>query len=370
MTSHSPGGTATATPPAGRLVWADAGKGVCIVLVVLHHTIGKQYELVVPENHQWLLASWEAVTSGLKPLRMPLFFVLSGMFASAALQRPWRDVMGPRVLSPYYLYVVWLCIHAALFSWATTLPMNRTRNLEELLADLAYASTSLWYLYALALYFPLAKVLHRFDPRVVVALAAAAVPLSELLDIEAYNRESVIQHFVYFAFGACFPTVGGRVADVTRRGRWTAALLAAYLVVGGLLLLLGASRGVLTLSLSLFAVPLGIGATVFVTRRIAWLGRAAATVGRATLPVYVLHVPLLAVVHRLGFAPPDWDRAAGLSLLLAAIYPVALAVAITAVALAIHRLLAGGPLRWLFARPGLNPRRPAPTAPRRPDAPS
>lgn len=354
MTHPADVGTSRAPVRMGRLVWADAGKGLCIMLVVLHHVIGKQYGFVLPDGSGWLMQGWDALTHALKPLRMPLFFVLSGMFASAAVKRPWRDVAGPRIGSPYYLYVVWLCIHAALFSVAQALPMNRTQDLEELLADLVFASTSLWYLYALALYFALAKLVGRWDRRLVLALAIAAVPLSSLLEIQAYNRESILQHFVYFAFGAFFPGVVGRAAQATS-GRRTAVLLAAYCVVGAALLQLGAPRGILTLSLALFAVPLGIGAAVALCRALPRLGQATARVGRATLPVYVLHVPLLAAVHQLGWGLPEADPVA--SVLLAAVYPVAVTLLLTTAAVATHRLVMSTPLRWLFQRPGRSARK-------------
>ncbi len=82
---------------------ADAAKGVCIVLVVLHHLVTKHLELVLPGDGPAVVA-WGAVTAGLRPLRMPLFFVISGMFAASAVRRSWGASLRRRVATPYYLY--------------------------------------------------------------------------------------------------------------------------------------------------------------------------------------------------------------------------------------------------------------------------
>lgn len=90
------------------------------------------------------------------------------------------------MLNIYYLYAVWLTIHMAVFLSLEALPMNRTRNSAELVLDLAYASTGLWYLYALVLYFLVARLLRGVDPRVVVVVAAALALVAPSLPIEAW----------------------------------------------------------------------------------------------------------------------------------------------------------------------------------------
>src|SRR3712207_8675988 len=47
---------------------------------------------------------WHEVTEALRPVRMPLFFAISGFFASRAVHRPWRDARA-RVMGGDYLYV-------------------------------------------------------------------------------------------------------------------------------------------------------------------------------------------------------------------------------------------------------------------------
>lgn len=330
-----------------RLAWADAAKGLCIILVVLHHVVGKHLAAVVPDELAEVEAGWAVVTYGLKPLRMPLFFLVSGLFAAAAIHRPWRDVVPARVLTPYYLYAVWLCLHTVVFLFARDLAMNRTRDLGELVADLAYASTGLWYLYALVAYFLLTKAVSGIDPRIVTTVAAAVAVTAPLLPIDAYNRVSVLQHFVYFAVGALFPAAVRAVADSRQPGA-IPVLTVTYVALSWLMLNLDVGRGPRILLLSVLAVPLALRCAVVVStwRRV---GRAATFVGRRTLPVYVLHMPVLALAHELLDGTVLPSAAAGA--VLAAVHPLAVAAVVTGVCLLVGHAVARGPLWWLLRRP-------------------
>lgn len=334
-----------------RLVWADVARGCCVLLVVLHHLVTKHHDLTLPPSMGGVEQVWTALTTALKPLRMPLFFTLSGLFAAASVRRPWRDVVRRWVLGPYYLYAVWLTIHAVIFSVATTLPMNRSRDLGELALDLAYASTGMWYLYALPVYFVLLKVLHR-SRAVLFVVALGMVVLAATLPIEAVNRVSVLQNFVYFAAAATAPSLVRRTAE--GGSPRTVALVAGYAATGGGLLLVGAPYVVSVLVLSLVAVPVGLRAAEALSRHrrlsapLAWLGR-------RTLPVYVLHVPLLALLHHapnpLRWAAASVDQHPFLAAATAAIYPVVASSAITAGCLVLWNALAAIGLGGLFRRP-------------------
>ena len=71
-----------AARPRPRLVWPDLAKGVCILLVVLHHATTKHYVEVLPAGLAPVGELWAGLSPALKPTRMPLFFVISGWFAS------------------------------------------------------------------------------------------------------------------------------------------------------------------------------------------------------------------------------------------------------------------------------------------------
>ena len=341
--------------PSARLLWVDVAKGVSILLVVLHHAVVKDLAVQAPPALAPAAEAWAAVTMALKPVRMPLFFVLSGLVAAGAVRRPWPQARR-RVLSPYYLYVVWLVLQGAFFSVERLLPMNRTQDLGELAGDLVWASTGLWFLYALAVYFALARVLSRF-PRERVLLAAAAVSaLSGLVPTEAWNRTSVLFHFTFFALGALAP-------DLVRRAAAEAVgllprLAVVYLAIVALLPLAHLPRTVDLLVASVVGVPLGIGLCVRLADGPAADGLA--WIGRRTLPVYVIHAPLLALALHLPepLRASPWGQGY-LGWLEAAAYPVVLTALAVAVALLLHAGLRRAGATALFElprRPSSGPR--------------
>lgn len=339
---------APAPPRQQRLVWADAARGLTMVLVVLHHLSTKHFPLAAPEELGAVVAVWEGVSSALKPLRMPLFFMLSGLFAASALHRPWPQVTRKRIAQPYYVYALWLVLHFGIFTVATTLPMNRTQDWGELAVDLVLASTGLWYLYALVVYFVAAKLLLRLDRAAVLTGAAVLSASASLLPIEAANRTSLLQHFVFFLVGAYLPDLVRRLGEM-RGWHLVPMLVSTYLVANAVFHWAGLPQSVITLMLSVVAVPLAVQAVVAACA-LPRFAEAASYVGQRTLPLYVLHVPLISGLHHLnpqldlGGSPVAWVALA--------VYPLVATLLVVALALGGGSLLQRVGLRWLFELPG------------------
>lgn len=334
-----PGTAATAQ----RQAWADVAKGACILLVVLHHLVHKQLHFVVPPGHEQWQHMWASVTWALKPIRMPLFFLISGMFAAGAVHRPWSQVRR-RVLSPAWLYVVWLVLLSAFYLVETRTPAHRVHSLRELGLELLLPSTSMWFLYALAAYLLLARGLRRLPPGLVLAAALAVAASVSLWGIEANNRVAVLSHFVYFVAGAHYPHVVRRVAEA-RVPLLSLALGFSAAAVGASMLHLPLSTKVV--ALSVIGLPLGLVAARRLTTTVA--GRPLAWLGTRTLQVYVLH---LVVIGALAWLPLQLSPEAGAWEALAiAAYPLVGALAVTAACLGLHRALVTAGLGRLFRAP-------------------
>ena len=342
-TAAAPAAHAAPATTRTRLAWPDVAKGVCILLVVLHHLVGKQLDLVVPANLTGVAAAWEAICAWLKPIRMPLFFAISGFFAASALRRPWAEV-ARRVISPYYLYVVWLGVFAVIYTFETQMEANRTTSIADLAGELVFAATSMWFLFALALYFALAKLLVNAPPAAVVAVAGLVAASTSWLPLHETNRVSVLTHFVYFFIGAAYPQVIRRLGEARLPIR---SLLGAYAVATAALLRLDAPRSITIVALSVIGIPLGIAVAVrlsetSVADRLAWLGQ-------RTLRVYVLHLAVLALLFhlpvRVAYGPTP------VAAVLVAIYPIVGALLIAAICLAVHHCLVKVGAGWLFTAP-------------------
>ncbi|MCO1594639.1 acyltransferase [Micromonospora sp. RHAY321] len=353
-----------AVPTSGRphrAEWADAAKGVCIILVVLWHVVVKDYLQIDWHIGVPVPGLWGTVGEQFLPLRMPLFFTISGVFAANAVQRPWRVVARSRIAGFLYLYAVWLLIHTAVLAAAPDFPTDRATSALGLLEQLTITPSNLWYLYALALYFTVAKVLRR-APRVLVLVPAAAlsaVAAAGLLDTPG-NRAGLYQNLIFFLAGLYLrPQIEWWAATATRRRLVLTS--GAYVLALAAMAALGAQRwfGVWP-AVSVVAVAFGVTAAAQLGRWPAASGRLA-TLGRITLPIYVIHMPVLALLHRLLGPVCGLDQV-GRGLLVLG-YPVLLTGLVIGVSLAIHRGLLAAHARWLFALPG--DRR---TAPRRVEA--
>ncbi|KRF34058.1 acyltransferase family protein [Nocardioides sp. Soil805] len=340
--------TSRAPGVSDRSEWADTAKALSIVLVVLHHTVGKHLGFVTPTQFLGVGAVWLEFTDALKPVRMPLFFVVSGLFAGSALRRPWREVARKRVLNIYYLYALWLGVHMGVFTVFDELPMNRTRGWSELVTNLVVPSSGLWYLYALVAYFLLTRSLLSLDPRVVVALAAALTLLTPALGIDAVNTASLLQHFFFFAFAAHFPSVVVAMSRLSLRPTLLVAGAAAAVVAAPMVL--GPEARPSRFVISLLAVPLAVrlAGVLALWRPAARLG---SFLGRRTLPIYVLHVPVLAVLHSFFIESLRIEGTSVVSVLALAVYPLAATFVIIATCLGVERVLSRTGFDWLFTAP-------------------
>lgn len=327
-----------------RLLWPDVAKGICILLVVLHHVTTKHYAPLVADALGPVEGLWVGLSSALKPVRMPLFFLVSGFFATRLVQRPWPDVRA-RALRLGYVYVIWLVLLWGVFSLEVTLPTNRTQGWLELLLDLVYASTGLWFLYALALYTVLAAALRRRPPSLVIGAAAVVSLTCSFLPLEETNRVSVLFHFTFFALGAFAPHVVRRVAEA---GLSLRALVAAYACLSLALVPLDPPRSIELVLLAVVGLPAGITAAVALSR-VARVAEPLAWLGRRTLPVYVLHMVVIALVQHSGVVLGEGHTVA--SLVLTLTYPLLLTALVVAVCLATHALAVRHGLGFLYALP-------------------
>ncbi|MET8088443.1 acyltransferase family protein [Micromonospora sp. NPDC005237] len=345
-----------ATARSQRVQWADAAKGVCIILVVAWHVVVKDYLQIDWHVGVPVPGVWGTLGEQFLPLRMPLFFTISGVFAANAVQRPWRTVARGRIAGFLYLYAVWLLIHTAVLALVPDFPTDRATSALGLLAQLTVTPSNLWYLYALALYFTLAKATRRL-PRLLVGVPAAvlsAVAAAGLLATPG-NRAGLYQNLVFFLAGLYLrPWIERWAATATRRrlvltsGAYAVALVAMAAA--------GAQRwfGVWPV-VSVVAVSFGVTAAARLARRPALSDRLAA-LGRITLPIYVVHMPLLALLHRLLSAPVSGLDPVAQSLVVLG-YPILLTALVIGLSLAVHRGVLRVRGRWLFALPGT--RRPA-----------
>lgn len=335
------------TTPA-RLEWVDAAKGLSILLVVLHHVVW--YLQRSAQAPMAVIAANEALAS----LRMPLFFLASGLFVAGPLAAPWRAVLHKRVAFFLYLYILWTIIRFTFF--ATLVPPavdpDDSANPVALAWALLLPGPSMWFLYALAVFAVLAKLLRPVP--VGLQLAAAAV-LSALVGAGMLefgeSRWTYMSRFLLFFLLGCYGRhLVERLAGSTSilRVAVTAVLCvcaAGVAVVFGLRSIPGVA-----LVLQCVAVAFGVLFAAWVARY--RFGRPLVVLGQQTLPIYLTHMLWLALIM-IGLRHVDLPTAA------AYVLPAAMAVVLTALSLLTHRLLVAAGASWLFELPSPLAYRPA-----------
>src|ERR1700758_1053087 len=88
----------------GRIDWVDYAKGICIVMVVMMHSV-LGVELAAGQT-----GFMHVVVMFAKPVRMPDFFRLSGLFLPLVIGRDGRSYLDRKVVHFAYFYVLWVTI--------------------------------------------------------------------------------------------------------------------------------------------------------------------------------------------------------------------------------------------------------------------
>lgn len=347
--------SASRTAPA-RQRWADVGKGAGIVLVVLWHVTRKDY-LQLP----WHLAvpvsgAWGTFSEVLLPVRMPLFFFVSGLFAVRVVRRPWPQVWTGRVAPVLWLFVLWTLVHTLVLRLTPGFDTAVAGDPVALLVQLTITPGNLWFLLALGVYTAVARAT-RAAPGLALtaALALSAVASAGLVPTPG-NRMGLLTNLVWFLLGVHGVARPRRAPGSQRvRPSPTAPLPVVVLLVVGFAVGAGLWQGLdadawfgVGPLLGLLGVLSGVAVSGAVART-ARLGPALAWIGRRTLPVCVLHLPLVALVHLVS-ARLVVGRPAS-SVVLAAVYPVVVTTAVVVICLVLQRLVASSPAWWLLAAP-------------------
>lgn len=205
MTSN---GTFIFAPPPGRLDWVDTAKGICIVMVVMMHSVlgveaaaGKQ---------GWM----HPIVEFAKPFRMPDFFLISGLFLARVIDRDWRTYLDRKVVHFAYFYVLWMAIQFAFKAPGFAAEMGWSKVGILFLQSFIEPFGTLWFIYLLPVFFVVTKLTRNIPP-VIVWAAAAALEMMHIASGWTVIDEFAAR-FVYFYSGYIFAEQIFALADRVR----------------------------------------------------------------------------------------------------------------------------------------------------------
>ncbi|MFK3677007.1 acyltransferase family protein [Microbacterium sp. NPDC090218] len=327
---------------APRVGWPDVAKGICIILVVLWHVVTK-VAVGLPGAGP-VTDVWVTLNAQLLPLRIPLFFLVSGVFAARAVLgsdgSSWRRRAGRLAL----LYVVWVLIQTFVLALTPEFDTARATDGWELLAQLTISPTNLWYLLALAVYLLIGRLTRSLPTGLVlsVAFVIAAVAGAGLIP-DLGNLWQLVQNLFFFLLGLRLRAVVERFARVSGVGV-VLALAGVYVGALAIVSVLGIRLwpGVWPL-LSLTAVAFGVSSSVLLDQSAGAVARPLRWIGRHTLPIYVLHMIPLALLDA-GLHAVGWRTTP----VLEAVGPVVLTATVIAICLGAHAVLLRCGLGALF----------------------
>ncbi|AGB83198.1 putative membrane protein [Serratia sp. FGI94] len=275
-----------------EITWINTLKGICIILVVLHHSI----ITTLPSALEHLTAGhlsaslWIKFNFFISPLRMPAFFFVSGLLAANAINKNWPKVFTKRFGNLIYLYLVWAIIQwffisliiAPLIGIKVSSAENSAYadNVIDFAKLIITGKTSLWYLYALAGYFILAKLLRKVKYPLIVISAIVSYAAS-LGIFPGWGLTSICQNGVYFVAGAFFSAELIRVCEMKK----------SNMLLWGILLIAGIINIKMGVMKNIFTCLLAIIALIIICRELnkkinlSWIN----WLGKNTLQIYVIH---------------------------------------------------------------------------------
>jgi uncharacterized membrane protein YcfT len=151
----------------GRVDWVDYAKGICIIMVVMMHSV-LGVELAAGET-----GFMHVLVAFAKPFRMPDFFLISGLFLPVVIDRDWRTFLDRKVVHFAYFYVLWVTIQfgfkAPAFAAETSWSHAGYLYLESFIEPFG----TLWFIYLLPVFFVVIKLSRGLPPLLIWIIAAA-----------------------------------------------------------------------------------------------------------------------------------------------------------------------------------------------------
>lgn len=271
-----------------RITWIDTVKGAAILMVVLLHVA------TAAADQSWYDPRVLDAMSPLRTVRMPLFFAMAGYFFLRRIDRPWRWQVQNRLGPLLWLFVLWSGLWALS---AQVFPWN----------DMAYTVTEFlevgidpefgpWFIYALAIYYGLVKLMRPLPLWLQFAVGAVvSLPVAfDWITVDNFAWERTLTHFLVFQFGVYGHKV---IAAVAERASVLALVLTGGVWAAGVALVVKTGFGlssVFWLPLTALGMSTGVIAATLVARYLPWLHLD--WFGRNTLPIYLLHMPVIGLL--------------------------------------------------------------------------
>jgi len=207
-----------------RVAWVDYAKGICILLVVMFHTVN-HYEAAVGAEG-WM--RW--IVDFSKPFRMPDFFLISGLFLSRTINSNLTTYIDKKVVHFAYFYLLWLGL-TLLVTDHDALRSNPVEFLKLYGWNILQPTGVLWFVHMLAVFFVITRMLRGVPKWAVMAVAAGLQIAHQALwiDTPSFAINRLMDYYVFFFLGYAISGLVFDVADRAKARPWvTVSILAGW----------------------------------------------------------------------------------------------------------------------------------------------
>lgn len=188
-----------------RLDWVDMAKGLSILLVVMMYSAYSTGE----DTGGVGVLHW--VIGFATPFRMPEFFMISGLFLPLVIARDWKRYADRRVVHYLYFYALWALIHI-IFKQAL-IARDPGMAVSYILWGLVEPYGVLWFIYMLAVFSAVTKLMHDLRVPHWVVLAVAAILQMSAIHTGSYIIDQFAAYFVFSYAGYALAPHIFKIAD-------------------------------------------------------------------------------------------------------------------------------------------------------------
>jgi uncharacterized membrane protein YcfT len=209
-----------------RVDWVDIAKGICIIFVVMMHSV------LGVENDAGAQGWMHPVVAFAQPFRMPDFFLISGLFLSIVINRPWLRYIDRKVVHFAYFYLLWLTIQFVFKAPGMIAGEGAAEIAAAYLLAFIQPFGTLWFIYLLPVFFLVTRLVKTVN----IWLVFTAAALLETLPIHTgwLVIDEFCSRYVYFFAGYAFAPSIFKLADQLRnKPVLAAAILGLWAVING-----------------------------------------------------------------------------------------------------------------------------------------
>ncbi|CUI80514.1 acyltransferase family protein [Cognatishimia activa] len=279
-----------------RIEWMDLAKGMSIFLVVLLHC-----ELRL-RSEELSSSFFVSVSDLFNPVRMPLFFAVSGFLAASSINKSWRDLLSRKVWRFVYIYALWSIIFIVAFLFIRPINGEITawEQVSVWLESFFRPEFPIWFIWALAFYFPIAK-LATLKPKIATAacIILGFVGASSYLKGElgfAYTQESLFLYLPFFVIPALYGQLAIHwVSENPIKLAIIAAIISLFVYLMPSIPSYSIDHGISYSLARIAGLCAGISISVFLCKT-RFLSARFVYMGKNSLQIYLIHPLLIAII--------------------------------------------------------------------------